>query len=63
MKLNDIRQLKAGDEVFWNDPDDGACSRIYVIKTIWFFGHNQIRIEDEDGCVLECPSSELVKID
>jgi hypothetical protein len=37
MTLKEVEQLHAGDEVFWNDPDDDPesnCSRIYKIQTI-----------------------------
>ena len=27
---------QVGDEVYWNDPDDGACSRYGTIKGVKF---------------------------
>ena len=61
MKIQDIKKLNRGDKVFWNDPDEGACSRIYDIKTVKIFNPNLVEIEDKNGDVLECPPSELAK--
>ena len=61
MKLQDIKALKAGDRVFWNDPDGGGCSRIYTIKSIRI-GGVIIFIEDINGGCLECEAHELAKV-
>jgi hypothetical protein len=53
-----MKKLKKGDKVYWNDPDEGACSRFYLIKNITI-RPDLVRIEDEDGSVLECPIEEL----
>ena len=53
--------------MFWNDPDDGACSREYKIKRIEYdvepgeeaFGDEIVSIEGEDGSFLECLACEL----
>jgi hypothetical protein len=50
--------LKAGDRVFWNDPDGGSCSRELVVKHAEMKS-DFVRIEDEDGSVVECPVEEL----
>jgi hypothetical protein len=59
MRITQVKKLHPGDEVFWNDPDDGACSRIYKILTVEFFPPNLVRIEEPDGSVLECYAREL----
>lgn len=60
MKIQDIKKLKRGDRVFWNDPDHGQCSRAYLIEMIRIDNPERIRIEEKDGSVLECPPAELV---
>jgi len=58
--MNDaeVRALDNGDEVYWNDPDDGACSRYITIQTVTIHG-DVVRITGKDGCVLECFAEEL----
>jgi hypothetical protein len=58
MKIHDAKKLRPGDEVFWNDPDDGACSRVYVIQTIEVNG-NVVTIMEPNGSTLECYAREL----
>lgn len=53
-----VRSLKPGDEVFWTDPDNGACSRSYVIDGLTVNG-DCVRIVDKSGDVLECFRHEL----
>jgi len=53
-----VKSVKKGDKVFWNDPDDGSCSREYVVKEIKVHP-DLVRIEGVDGSVLECPPDEL----
>lgn len=50
--------LQPGDEVFWNDPDNGQCSRVYRIQTIERNG-DVISITEPDGSYLECFANEL----
>ena len=59
MRIRDIKQLHKGDEVFWNDPDEGACSRTLKIHSIEFFPPNLVRIMEVDGSVVECYAREL----
>lgn len=63
MRITDIKKLRSGDEVYWNDPDkSGAefdCSRVYKIRSIEFVPLNMVRIWDVDGSVLECFAREL----
>lgn len=58
MTDSEIDQLHSGDEVFWTDPDDGACSRTYTISTIKVSGE-VVTITDRDGSTLECFAHEL----
>lgn len=58
MNLKQVKQLKRGDKVFWEDPDNGLTSRIYTIKTIRI-GGVIIFIEDKTGDCLECEAHEL----
>jgi hypothetical protein len=58
MQIHSIKKLHSGDEVFWNDPDNGACSRVYKIQTIEVNG-NVVTIQEPDGSVLECFAREL----
>ena len=54
----DVAKLQPGDEVFWNDPDDGICSRYYTIQHIELNG-NIVCITDVDGSSLEAFAHEL----
>lgn len=56
--------LHNGDEVWWDDPDDGKCSRYHTIQDITYAGKIGdddcvISIRDIDGSVLECFAREL----
>ena len=59
MDIEDVEQLDNGDEVFWNDPDEGECSRHIVIQTIEVVGGEMVRITGKDGSELECFADEL----
>ena len=58
MKISRVRNLHPGDEVFWNDPDGGVCSRSLVISSIVIVGEVIIIFDDEGG-TLECFAVEL----
>ena len=58
MTIQDAIKLAPGDEVYWNDPDDGVCSRFYIISKIEIEG-NVIKITAKDGNYLECFAREL----
>lgn len=58
MKIQDAIKLAPGDEVYWNDPDDGICSRFYYISEI-DIEDGVIKISTKDGNYLECWASEL----
>jgi hypothetical protein len=52
------KDLGFGDQFYWNDPDNGACSKVVTIRTIEWMGE-VARIEDVDGSVLECFDHEM----
>jgi hypothetical protein len=59
--LNWVRGLRAGDEVFWDDPD-GSCSRVLKIRRIEVCGE-AVYIEGEGfGVELECFANELREV-
>ena len=53
------KNLAAGDEVQWNDPDEGTCSRILTIRNIRWEGDDVFVIEDVDGSVVQGFIAEL----
>jgi hypothetical protein len=58
MQLEEVLELQVGDQVFWNDPEDGLCSRFYTIAAIEI-EDDMVRIVDTDGSELECFAYEL----
>jgi len=58
MEIEDVQELYSGDEVYWNDPADGECSRIYEIGTIKIVG-DIVTITENNGSCLECFAHEL----
>ena len=58
MIMTEVKQLQIGDEVFWNDPDNGLTSRSVIIQSIEVKGEI-VCIYDRDGDNLECFASEL----
>jgi hypothetical protein len=58
MTIKEVKKLHNGDEVYWTDPDDGACSRYITIQTIVLNG-DVVCITDKDGDSLECFAEEL----
>lgn len=59
MRITDAKKLNSGDQVYWQDPDDGACSRMLTIQGIEVNG-NVVSIEEPDGSVVECFARELL---
>lgn len=59
MTMEQVMKLRSGDEVFWTDPDRGACSRTYKIATIQVHDDAVVSIVDVDGASLECFAHEL----
>jgi hypothetical protein len=58
MRMSELGNLHCGDEVYWEDPDDGKCSRFLVILSIYYCG-NVVTITEPDGTVVECFAREL----
>lgn len=58
MKKFELHCLKHGDEVYWTDPDEGACSRYFTIRSIYISG-DIVTITDIDGSDIECFAEEL----
>jgi hypothetical protein len=58
MKIQQAKQLQFGDEVYWNDPDNGLCSRSITIREVRIVG-NMLCIYGVDGYYLECFPKEL----
>ena len=59
MRLSEIKKLHRDDEVWWNDPDGGARSKVIRILTIQVHGEI-IQIVGMDASYLECYASELL---
>lgn len=58
MTFKDAESLKAGDQVYWADPDDDACSRVITIDYIEVKG-DFVCIVEGDGSVVEAFPHEL----
>ena len=58
MSIKQIKLLQPGDQVYWNDPDAGICSRILNILTISICD-DIISITDIDGSYIQCYHNEL----
>jgi hypothetical protein len=59
MTFEEALELHNGDEVYWNDPDEGLCSRYYTIQTITVRVDGLCVISDKQGTDLECWAEEL----
>ena len=61
MNITHVRQLHAGDQVKWNDPDDGICTKVIDIVAIFYpiTTSDVIKIWGKDGSYLECYAKEL----
>ena len=67
MTVSQVRALQPGDEVKWNDPDRGLCSRVIKIFAVEVCsdGENDneddviIKICDTDGDYVEVFAHEL----
>lgn len=58
MQANRVAELHSGDQVKWNDPDNGLCSRIVTIGSIEVNG-TVVHITSIEGDELECFAREL----
>lgn len=59
--MKNIKNVKAGDKIQWNDPDEGTCSNSIVVKSIEDKG-DLIAITGEDEEYIECYLDEIVWI-
>jgi hypothetical protein len=63
MTLVEVQKLKTGDHIFWNDPDDGSCSRSFVVASIGIRAEEDgdvlLSLTDPDGDELECLAVEI----
>lgn len=57
-RIIEVEKLHIGDEVRWNDPDGGACSRNIVIAGLEVEG-DVVKIKGRDGSYLECFAHEI----
>jgi hypothetical protein len=58
MLISEVKKLKPGDEIFWEDPDGGECSRVLKIKAIRLT-RNVVHITETSGAYVECFAREL----
>lgn len=58
LSKEEVARLQTGDEVYWEDPDEGRCSRVIKLYSIEQVGE-AVRIVDIYGDVLECLLEEL----
>jgi len=63
MTYKEAKRLRPGDKVYWNDPDNGTCSRYLTIKSINVYQDNgldtTVSIMEPDGDVVVCFLKEL----
>jgi len=59
MTTAEVKALKPGDNVYWQDPDDGLCSRTLTIRTIDASRDDFVVIEDTEGDELWATPAEL----
>ena len=61
MTAEQIENLHTDDEVYWNDPDEGICSRFLHIQEIRWIDeeHDAVRINTKEGDCVEAFISEL----
>ena len=43
---------RKGDQVVWNDPDNGICTKVVTIETIEYFDGGVVRINGELDCLI-----------
>lgn len=60
ISIEDVKNVRKGTVIFWEDPDEGACSSTIVVEKVWFLQPTQhLEIEDSNGRVLCAPLEEL----
>jgi len=60
MNVDYVTNLGPGDYIYWDDPEDDVCSRVYKVKRVRVDAHTgSVWIEDEDGSSNHCYLFEL----
>lgn len=60
MTEEEVKRLKPGDQVFWNDPCiEMDCSRLITIQSIDTSHPDVVSISEKGGGHLECYAQEL----
>ena len=59
LTLEQAMALHSGDEVTWNDPDEGTCTCTFTIQSIQHHSDDLFKITKMDGGHLEALASEL----
>lgn len=59
MSIKQAKDLRPGDQVTWNDPDEGRCSKTLTIEQIVVRSDGICMIGDTTGAYLECFAHEL----
>lgn len=52
-------EIHPGDEVTWNDPDNGTCSRTGVVESVEFHENGIVELTMNDGWTVEAFVHEL----
>lgn len=60
MKPSDIKELKLGDKIYWEDPE-GFRSRILTVNKVKVKSYNDIVVHSKEGDVLYCTASQIEK--
>lgn len=61
MKPSDIKQLQAGDKIYWSDPEEFRSQKL-TIKKIKVVSYDNIVIETQEGHTLQCPASQIKRV-
>lgn len=63
MTYEQVLRISLGDTVFWNDPDEGICSRELCVSSIRVGADQgedtEVDLSCADGSVLMCLAREL----
>jgi hypothetical protein len=60
MTIDQVRKLQPGNNIRWNDPDHGLCSRDIVVKSFTIEeGDDIISLYGQEDDYLQCFAHEL----
>lgn len=62
MTREEAESLRPGDRVWWDDPDNGACSREYVVESARVLPDDEVVLTSSDGSTLHAPLGELMRV-